>query len=103
MAALARVERDEPQAPAVAVARRLLDHLLTSGRLGAGDALAGLRARLEALLVAQIARLGRGGGQRRWGDRHQPGDRLIAGPVGAPHDRERARRTTYGRMPPLWR
>ncbi|MER6090480.1 FadR/GntR family transcriptional regulator [Streptomyces bluensis] len=55
MAGLARIEREEPQAPAVEVARRLLDHLLTSGRLRAGDRLPPERQLAETFGVGRSA------------------------------------------------
>ncbi|MFJ8539458.1 FadR/GntR family transcriptional regulator [Streptomyces sp. NPDC093591] len=55
MAGLARIEREEPRAPAVEVARRLLDHLLTSGRLRAGDRLPSERELAETFGVGRSA------------------------------------------------
>ncbi|MEV6589061.1 FadR/GntR family transcriptional regulator [Streptomyces acidicola] len=55
MAGLTRIERAEPQAPAVEVARQLLDHLLTSGRLRAGDRLPPERELAETFGVGRSA------------------------------------------------
>ncbi|WP_416978380.1 FadR/GntR family transcriptional regulator [Streptomyces sp. T028] len=55
MAGLTRIEREEPTAPAVEVARRLLDHLLTSGRLRAGDRLPPERELVETFGVGRSA------------------------------------------------
>ncbi|MEV7085462.1 FadR/GntR family transcriptional regulator [Streptomyces sp. NPDC093085] len=55
MAGLKRIEREEPTAPAVEVARRLLDHLLTSRRLGAGDGLPPERELAETFGVGRSA------------------------------------------------
>ncbi|MFC9502598.1 FadR/GntR family transcriptional regulator [Streptomyces sp. NPDC057002] len=55
MAGLGRIEREEPRAPAVEVARRLLDHLLTSGQLRAGDRLPAERELAETFGVGRSA------------------------------------------------
>ncbi|WP_254649356.1 FadR/GntR family transcriptional regulator [Streptomyces sp. GbtcB7] len=55
MAGLQRIEREEPSTPAVEVARRLLDHLLTSGQLRSGDRLPPERELAEVFGVGRSA------------------------------------------------
>ncbi|MDT0318647.1 FadR/GntR family transcriptional regulator [Streptomyces millisiae] len=55
MAGLTRIERGEPATPAVEVARRLLDHLLTSGQVRAGDRLPPERQLAETFGVGRSA------------------------------------------------